>query len=150
MAGRPKGAKDKNPRNSPRRTMAEFAGRMDLTPDQIMNRMQSMTSLTPLEIMMGTAMFAWQIADEMQTKGEAKEEILKIRIIASTEAGRAAPYCHPKLATETHRVITDDANRTEADLEREFADIERRGKAAANPAGTVAPPVPKQPPGVVH
>jgi hypothetical protein len=69
---------------------------------------------------------------------------------ASEESARAAPYIHAKLASEVHRVINDDSQRSQEDIERELADLERRRAAAATPAGIVETAMPEKPPGMVH
>ena len=68
---------------------------------------------------------------------------------AASIAEKAAPYFSPKLASETHRNLTDDSHRTETDLRRELDEISAHEKGA-DQAGTVAPPVPEQPDRLVH
>jgi hypothetical protein len=75
---------------------------------------------------------------------------------AAALAKEAAPYVHPKLATETHRVLTDDGQRSEEDLRHEEAELARRiaassaSQATADQARTVASDVPEKPDRLVH
>ena len=132
---RRKGQKDTTPRRTAARKQAEIAASQ---------------GLTPLQMMLMTAQYAWDLAEKMKSASRATEDVLAMRRIASEEAARAAPYIHAKLASEVHRVINDDSQRSEEDIERELADIERRRAAAGTPKGTVEAPVSEEPPGMVH
>jgi hypothetical protein len=81
-------------------------------------------------------------------------------------ADRVAPYFDPKLASEVHRVFTDDSKRSADDIDAELAAIRSAAKDAAESAkhdadadeaarasaraGEVEEGVPEQSHGVVH
>lgn len=100
--------------------------------------------------MQAAAQKAWEIAAKLQTVNAPDEQVLAMMRIASEESARAAPYIHAKLASEVHRVINDDSQRSQEDIERELADLERRGAAAGASKGTVEAGVPEKPSGMVH
>jgi hypothetical protein len=69
--------------------------------------------------------------------------------MAAALAEKAAPFIHPKLASETHRVIADDSQRDIEEIQRELADLDRAKKAATG-ARAVEEGMPERPDGVVH
>jgi transposase len=69
--------------------------------------------------------------------------------LAAVFAEKAAPYIHPRLASEVHRISTDDSKRNTEELQRELADLDRAAEIARK-AGTVEERVPEQSHGVVH
>ena len=98
-----------------------------LTPDDI-------ASMSPLAVMLHAMKMAAKASEWNAAAALAKE---------------AAPYLHPKLSSETLSIRNDDGQRSADDILAEIDAIRRRAAVGAG-NGTMAPPVPGAPPGVVH
>jgi hypothetical protein len=55
--------------------------------------------VTPLEMMVATARWAWDIAAQMQAEKKPATEVLAMMQVASKEAVQAAPYVHARLSS---------------------------------------------------
>jgi hypothetical protein len=133
-AGRPKGVRETRPRDTAARKMARIA----------ISR-----GLTPLDMMLERAAFAWDIATKRQAEGADDLDVLAMKQIATKEAAQAAPYLHAKLASEVRRILNDDSQRSSEDLRREIEELDRLA-SVANSEGTVAPEVRPKSNGKVH
>jgi hypothetical protein len=81
--GRPPGSRDKRPRRSAARKIAEAA---------------VAEGITPLEVMLRTMQDAWSLAETAATDRER----LTFRQAACSVAEKAAPYVHPRLSATEH------------------------------------------------
>ncbi len=81
--GRRPGQKDRAPRQTAARKVAELA---------------NATGVRPLDVLLMTMRRAWHRAEELEGRNAASEAIAEQREIACVAATRAAPYLHPRLA----------------------------------------------------
>jgi alcohol dehydrogenase class IV len=107
--------------------IADSVSASGLTPEQI-------AAMSPLDVMLHAMRL--EIAND------------KWRVAAAL-AEKAAPFIHPKLAAETHRVLTDDSHRDSEEIRRELADVDRAAQAASK-ARTVETGLSERSDEVVH
>ena len=124
--GRPKGRKDSKPRVTPARTAARKN-----------EELARYHGLTPLEMMVATAQWAWKLATKMMAEKKPDAEVFAMMQMASKEASQAAPYLHSRLSAvqmdgnlnvtvEDARRIAEDARAEAARRGIDFAPAERR------------------------
>jgi hypothetical protein len=82
---RPKGIKETKPRRTTALKMAELA---------------KSRGLSPLDMMLKTAEFAWELACDKQANGAQPEEVLMMMQVAAVQAEKAAPYLHSRLSLQ--------------------------------------------------
>ena len=81
--GRRPGQKDRAPRQTAARKLAELA---------------TATGVAPLDVLLDVMRKAWRRAEELEARNAPPEAVAEQREIACVAATRAAPYLHPRLA----------------------------------------------------